>query len=254
MTPIAASESLATFEGLLTALLEIQTQGQDWRQYSWPPGTSTGVLRQALNSGLQLPAWRMVNSLLVQLGAPESSLPDFHAAYERAKLYRPWSDTIRISQDADHAGTGMYVIHNTGGTVNVQAERRYPRRTERLAEPVIQDAPGYDLKPDPFTANSVSELEELAREFWRWAGTPSTRQLAEQSRGAFSHATVAKIIYDKPGKPPLKMQYLLGLIRGCGGDAQEQQQWASAWRILNRTTATKRETRPALKVWTTRAG
>jgi hypothetical protein len=29
---------------------------------------------------------------------------------------------------------------------------------------------------------------------------------------------VAKLIYDKPSKPTLKMEYVICIIRGCGGD------------------------------------
>ncbi|MDF2704707.1 MAG: hypothetical protein K0R62_359 [Nonomuraea muscovyensis] len=173
---------------------------------------------------------------------------------ERAKLYRPWSDTIRIQQGDDQAGT--YVIQNKGGTVYLQPERRSPRRAEQAPEPVIQDAPGYDLKPDPLGARSVPELEELARDFWRWADKPSSRQIAERSKGAFSHATVAKIVYDRPGKPALTMRYLLGLIRGCGGDKEEQQRWATAWRLLDRgVVAMKPSTTSGFASWgPTRAG
>ncbi|NUW39429.1 hypothetical protein [Nonomuraea rhodomycinica] len=231
-SPIAASEVMATFEELLRALVEKHTKGLDWRQHIWPPGTNTTVLKLALNPSGQLPAWRMVHTLLKQLGAAESSYPAFHAAYERAKLYRPWSDTIRIPQSDELSGS--YVIQNTGGTIYLQSERRAPRRTERAVEPVIQDAPGFDLKPDPFTARSITELEELVRDFWRWADSPSSREVAERSSGAFSHATVAKILYDKPNKPRLTMRYLIGLIRGCGGDKDEQQRWATAWRLLDR--------------------
>lgn len=231
-----------------------QTNGRDWRQHTWPPGTNVAVLRQALNGGGPLPSWRLVHSLLNQLGAAESSLLAFHTAYERAKLYRPWSDTIRIQQGDDQAGT--YVIQNKGGTVYLQPERRSPRRAEQAPEPVIQDAPGYDLKPDPLGARSVPELEELARDFWRWADKPSSRQIAERSKGAFSHATVAKIVYDRPGKPALTMRYLLGLIRGCGGDKEEQQRWATAWRLLDRgVVAMKPSTTSGFASWgPTRAG
>ncbi|MEV5408613.1 hypothetical protein AB0K60_07220 [Thermopolyspora sp. NPDC052614] len=248
------ADNVPTFEAALKALIDLQTRGRDWQSYLWPPGTSRTVLRQALDATRQLPSWRAVHTLLNQLGAPESSLIAFHAAYERAKLYRPWSETVRVNvSDADQAGT--LVINNTGGTINIQPERRLPRRSERVPEPVIEDASGYDLKPDPFTAQTISELEDLAREFWRWAGAPSSRRIADYSRGAFSHATISKIIYDRADKPALKMHYLLGLIRGCGGDAEEQARWITAWRLLNRAgTITARDQRPAIRALPSQAG
>ncbi|MEU0570510.1 hypothetical protein ABZ297_34680 [Nonomuraea sp. NPDC005983] len=238
-----------SFEELLGSLVDFQTDGRDWRHHTWPPGTSIAMLAQALNSNGPLPSWRLIHSLLNQLGASVASLPAFHAAYERAKLYRPWSDNIHIQQGDDQGGT--YVIQNTGGTIYLQPERRSPRRMVEVVEPMIQDAPGYNLKPDPLSAQSLPELERLARDFWRWADKPSSRQLATHSKGAFSHATIAKIIYDKPDKPPLTMRYLLGLIRGCGGDKDEQQRWATAWRLLDQGAASSK---PALTMWTTRAG
>ncbi|MGP3920562.1 hypothetical protein [Nonomuraea sp. 10N515B] len=224
-----------TFEDMLRSFVETHTGGTDWQEHNWPPGTSRGVLRRALNAQDTLPGWRLVLSLLDQLGARKGLIPAFHAAYERAKLYRPWSETVRIDQDADGAST--LVINNTG-TIYLQPERRVPQRPAARAEPVIPDAPGFSLKPDPFSAQSVAELEELARQFWRWAGEPSSREVAKRSQKTFSHATIAKFLYDRPGQPVLKMHYLLGLIRGCGGDAEEQQRWVTAWRLLQQQAST----------------
>lgn len=224
-----------TFEDMLRAFVETHTGGADWQEHDWPPGTSRYVLRRALNAQAPLPGWRLVLSLLDQLGAREGLIPAFHAAYERAKLYRPWSETVRIDQGADVGNT--VVINNHRGTIYVQPERRMHRLPAEQAEPVVPDAPGYSLKPDPFSAQSAAELEELARQFWRWAGEPSSREVARRSQQAFSHATIAKFLYDRPGKPVLKMHYLLGLIRGCGGDAEEQQRWITAWRLLQQQQA-----------------
>jgi hypothetical protein len=41
------------------------------------------------------------------------------------------------------------------------------------------------------------ELEELWREYWHWTGRKATRKIAAGSGGAFSHATVAKLLHDK---------------------------------------------------------
>ena len=84
----------------------------------------------------------------------------------------------------------------------------------------IRHVPGA-RKPDPLSARTPSELEDRLRSLWAWAGRPSSRRLADRSGGAFSHATVSKLIHEKPGKPTLKLEYVLGLVRACGADQAE---------------------------------
>lgn len=133
------------------------------------------------------------------------------------------------------------MINHNGGNLTLNTDRAGYRRTPR-AEPVIEDADGVLLKPSPFDGvSSFTDLEDKLREFWQWAGEPSSRTVAGRSNGAFSHATVAKLIYNKPDKPPLKMSYVLGFVRGCGGDQAEQQRWVTAWRIINKAMAEGQE-------------
>ncbi len=101
----------------------------------------------------------------------------------------------------------------------------------------IEYVPGAH-RPDPLTARTPSELEDHLRSLWAWAGRPSSRKLADRSGGAFSHATVSKLIHEKPGKPALKLEYVLGLVRACGADRAEQQRWLTAWRAVTRIPAT----------------
>ena len=91
----------------------------------------------------------------------------------------------------------------------------------------------YYFKPDPLTAASLPELEGLVRELWVWAGRPSGRRLAADSGGSFSHATISKLIYDQPGKPKLRLEYLIGFVRACGLGEEEEKRWATAWRRLS---------------------
>lgn len=89
-------------------------------------------------------------------------------------------------------------------------------------------------KPDPLSARTLSELEDCLRALWAWAGRPSSRKLAIRSGGAFSHATASKLIRDKPRKPALKLEYVLGFARACGAGQAEQQRWIRAWRNVTR--------------------
>lgn len=126
----------------------------------------------------------------------------------------------------------------------VAAERAMTRSAPQWEESRIRDVRAtlpseqinsllsYASKPDPLAAKSLSELEDHLRFLWAWTGRPSSRKLAERSCGAFSHATISKIIYDKPGKPALRLEYVLGFVRACGGDEVEKQLWANAWRAV----------------------
>jgi DNA-binding CsgD family transcriptional regulator len=93
---------------------------------------------------------------------------------------------------------------------------------------------GHSDKPDPLSAGTLSELEDHLRSLWAWAGRPSSRDLAASSGGAFSHATVSKIMHNSPRKPVLKLKYVLGIVRACGCDQEEQQRWVAAWRTSSR--------------------
>ncbi|MEV5831146.1 hypothetical protein AB0L25_36830 [Spirillospora sp. NPDC052242] len=95
------------------------------------------------------------------------------------------------------------------------------------------DLPGHVLKPDPLTARTMRELEELMRTYWLWSGRPSTRKVAKASGGVFCHSTVSKLLYGGAKTPRLSLDYLCGCIRGCGGDLREEQRWATAWRRIN---------------------
>jgi hypothetical protein len=226
----------STMEEMLEAYIVARTGVRDWRAHPWTQGMGLGNLRRVVDRSAPLPPWRLVQSLLEQLSVPPTHWPDFRAAYERAKLYRAWSENARIAPGPDEPAT--YVINHSGGNLTLNTERDpYPYRRYRDfpdAEPVMDDVQGYSLKPDPFKVGSLDDLEEKVREYWKWAGRPSSRKIADRSKGVFSHATVAKLIYDKPGKPMLKMEYVIGIIRGCGGDQAEQQRWVTAWRIIDK--------------------
>jgi len=109
----------------------------------------------------------------------------------------------------------------------------------RPVVPVPDDLEGYETKPNPFDAASLEDLNQLLIKYWHWAGGPAalgSRKIADHAEGAFSHATVAKILKGGSAAPPLKLQYVVGLVRGCGGDADEQRRWASAWRKITQAS------------------
>jgi DNA-binding CsgD family transcriptional regulator len=121
----------------------------------------------------------------------------------------------------------------------MQAYKGWEGSGTRAAEPAVPSERASHVlaampKPDPLTARTLSELEDRLRSLWVWAGCPSSRQLAAHSGGAFSHATVNKLIHEKPKRPPLRLDYLLGFARACGVSQAEQRSWATAWCAVTR--------------------
>lgn len=112
-------------------------------------------------------------------------------------------------------------------------------RAQRVApwagQPLLADPDGEDGQPDPLEATSEEHLLDLLRQFHRWAGGYSSRQLAKWSGGAFSHTTVSALLSEgsTAKRPPLKLTYLQGVIRACGGGEEELKRWTKAWRRVH---------------------
>jgi transcriptional regulator with XRE-family HTH domain len=174
-----------------------------------------------LLSGSRRPAWRFVEDLMAAcVGGDENAravlYPQLRQKWEAAD---PERATPLLEMAADRE-----LLEET---VDRLAKRLRARDDAEMVTDLADD-----YKPDPSTATSLEELESLLRQFWLWAGLPSSRSVAKASDGAFSHATVAKILYDRPGKPPLRVSYVRGMIRGCGGSPAEERAWITAWRMV----------------------
>src|SRR5690606_42084661 len=105
--------------------------------------------------------------------------------------------------------------------------------------PLLADPDREDGQPDPLEATSEEHLLDLLRQFRRWAGNYSARQLAEWSGGASSHTTVNALLSEgsTTKRPPLKLTYLQGVIRACGGGEEELKRWTKAWRLVQNKQA-----------------
>jgi DNA-binding XRE family transcriptional regulator len=93
----------------------------------------------------------------------------------------------------------------------------------------VQDAEGFDLRPDPLSARTTAELTACVRAYRQWSGGPSLRTMAERSGKAVSHSTIRAIL--SGGTAPSLAQ-VTAIIRGCGGSMEEQRNYATAWRRL----------------------
>ncbi|MGI5330933.1 hypothetical protein [Actinomadura nitritigenes] len=147
-----------------------------------------------------------------------------------------WLETLPIHSEkviqraAEKAG-----IPTAGGSLPSEGPSKLARVSASPSVRVWEDAPGYSLKPDPMTAQSMAELLTLLRRFWWWADKPGMRALADRSGQAFSKSTATKLIHVEPGPqtPALSQKYVAGIIRGCGGDDTEISKWVTAFRLLD---------------------
>ncbi|MDA8370106.1 MAG: hypothetical protein M0026_09560 [Nocardiopsaceae bacterium] len=72
------------------------------------------------------------------------------------------------------------------------------------------------------------------RRYRRWAGNPSFRLLAERCAHMCSAATFHGVLN---GTELPKFTVLNAFVIACGGDEEEFQRWATAWRCLDQEGA-----------------
>jgi hypothetical protein len=115
-----------------------------------------------------------------------------------------------------------------------------PRRLPVVPQPV-QDAAGYNLKPDPLTAMNGAELVDALREYRQWTGGPSFRTMAERIHRDVAHSTMCAALKSKD-LPRLKV--VVGIVAGCGGSDGDQQTFATAWRRIQPLAHGSQPSRP----------
>jgi hypothetical protein len=93
----------------------------------------------------------------------------------------------------------------------------------------LEDATGYDLKPDPLTAETPIGLVDQMRQFRIWSGDLALRELVRRGNGAFALSTLSKVL-SGTALPPLDL--LQHFIRACGGSVDDVQRWSTAWRQI----------------------
>ncbi|MGI5330984.1 hypothetical protein [Actinomadura nitritigenes] len=186
--------------------------------------------------------WGLLEAVSVRLGIEgyaHGSIEDRRAAYnELRKLYCVASGTPLPSNEvAEDLVTKATIRSKRGyiGSIIPRSRTTAPRTVPQ----VIEDAAGAGFKPDPATAGSTAEMRRLLREYWEWAGEFGSRRVAAASGGAFSHATAAKLIA-ADSKVPLRLEYVAGMIRGCGGGDADQRAWVAAFRRVRAAARTPR--------------
>jgi DNA-binding SARP family transcriptional activator/transcriptional regulator with XRE-family HTH domain len=103
------------------------------------------------------------------------------------------------------------------------------RRARRVPAPVVPDTAGFDLRPDPLTAQTAGDFVKALSQFRVWAGEPSFREMALLCGHAVSAATMCTAL----GRDKLPSQrVVLAIIKACGGTPDHQREFVTAWRML----------------------
>jgi lambda repressor-like predicted transcriptional regulator len=186
------------------------------------------------------PGLRVVHTLIKALGVSPPREKAILEAYDRAVNssssfvsgdHRTGSAVISAVTQEHQANATMIRGERAPYFINGAGEKAEADSTG--PPPLIADVDGYDGRPNPLTAATKAEFVAALRAFWQWAGAPSARKLEVWSGRAFSHSTVNELLAEAPCKrPPMKLPYVQGVIRGCGGDEKEIQRWSTAWRQI----------------------
>jgi hypothetical protein len=110
--------------------------------------------------------------------------------------------------------------------------------------PVPRDVEGIDLRPDPLTARTPAELAEALREYRIWAGEPPYRTMAARARQKIAASTMCTAL-GHPDRLP-RLEVVLAIVAGCGGPAEDQQRFATAWRQVRTGRRGRRQDRRAV--------
>jgi hypothetical protein len=115
-------------------------------------------------------------------------------------------------------------------TAQEQRAGRHRLQTQvRTVPQPIMDAAGYNLKPDPLTAETSAELVARLREYREWSGEPPFRKMAAQARQKVAHSTIFTALNsnDLP-----RLEVVMAIIAGCGGGIDDQRAFVTAWRRI----------------------
>ncbi|WP_157964094.1 hypothetical protein [Actinocorallia populi] len=136
------------------------------------------------------------------------------------------------------AFTGAEVTGNFNVSAADGEETTRPRPSGATAPPLNAGPARHTaVMPDPFTAHTEEEFMAVLRDLWRYTDRPSSRDLAKWSEDphtkapAFSHTLAAGLVSENPSKwPTVRLRYIQGFVRACGGDTALIARWTAAWR------------------------
>lgn len=114
-------------------------------------------------------------------------------------------------------------------TAKAREESRPRRERHALGHPA-QDEPGCSLRPDPSRTRNAAELIEALRQFRTWAGNPSYRDMARACNGRPAASTMCRVLRGRA--LPERFEVIDAIITACGGEEEDRERFATAWRRL----------------------
>jgi len=109
------------------------------------------------------------------------------------------------------------------------AHRAVAARKPRPPREAVPDTDGHDLCPDPLAAQTPAELVDALCHYRIWAGEPSFRQMAADSRQRAAASTLCTAL---SGDALPTLDVVLAVVIGCGGSEEDQRRFATAWRRI----------------------
>jgi hypothetical protein len=112
---------------------------------------------------------------------------------------------------------------------NLSRSRYYPV----AVAPIVPDAPGLSLCPDPGAAHAPAEFMDALRTYRIWAGEPSYRVMENVIRNQCSRHYASSTLHSAlTGSDLPALPLVQAVIVACGGSDAHQQTFTSAWRRL----------------------
>jgi len=182
------------------------------------------VAQSGLVTGIEAPSSDRA-ALIAQAAMAEAELRVAEAAFVDAR--RRARDLIALRNSAVHAAPGTSASQQLLFQ-EVPTPRPAHRRSSLAGKPV-GDYGGQDLRPDPLLAKTAAELVEAMRLYRIWAGEPPFRTMASLGGAKVAASTLCAALRS-PELPSQKV--VVAFIAGCGGDEEERQRYATAWRKI----------------------
>jgi hypothetical protein len=93
----------------------------------------------------------------------------------------------------------------------------------------INDAEGFDLRPNPLAATTPAEYIAALWQYKAWSGDPSWRAMAKRAGQAVVHSTMYTAMN---GSTLPKLDVVKAIIIGCGGGEEDLSTFVTAWRRI----------------------
>jgi hypothetical protein len=106
---------------------------------------------------------------------------------------------------------------------------RHRSIVSKAASQQINDAAGFDQKPDPLTATTSAEFMQVLWKYKYWSGNPSWRTMARNAKQMVVHSTMFAAM-NSEALP--KWEVMKAIIIGCGGGEEDLKAFATAWRRI----------------------